>query len=146
MSMNVCVCVYVYVLCATAASIWTPSSSQRCYPVMDLQSWESCNGVILLRILSSASDSAHLLFKCSLNIFMHHPRQYQTDLNFCTPVAILPGACRYRVSAGAGWPGVSIQWLGEVESWICNFCLSVAAHKPVWADPSLRYARMLLGR
>ena len=31
---------------------------------------------------------------------------------------------RYRISAG-----VSILWLGEVESLICNFCLSVAAHK-----------------
>ena len=63
-----------------------------------------------------------------------------------TPVATLPGAWRYRVSAGTGRPGVSILWLGEVESWICNFYLSVAARKIVCADPSLRYTRMLLGR
>ena len=62
-----------------------------------------------------------------------------------TPVATLPGAWRYRVSAGTGRPDVSILWLGEVESWICNFYLSVAAHKIVWADPSLRYTSMLLG-
>ena len=51
----------------------------------------------------------------------------------------------YRVRAGTGWPGASILWLGEVESWICNFYLSVAARKIVWADPSLRYTSMLLG-
>ena len=68
------------------------------------------------------------------------------DLNIGTPVATLPGAWRYRVSAGTGRPGVSILWLGEMESWICNFYLSVAAREIVWADPSLRYTRMLLGR
>ena len=30
------------------------------------------------------------------------------DLNIDTPVATLAGAWRYRVSAGTGWPGVSI--------------------------------------
>ena len=69
------------------------------------------------------------------------------DRAFCCwpPVATLPGAWRYRVSTGTGRPGVSILWLGEVERWICNFCLSVAARKIVRADPSLRYTRLLLG-
>ena len=50
----------------------------------------------------------------------------------------LPGAWRYRVSAGTGWPSVSILWLGEMESWICNFYFSEAARKLfVWTDPSL---------
>ena len=49
-------------------------------------------------------------------------------------MATLPGAWCYRVSAGTGRPGVSTLWLGEVESLICNFCLSVAARKIVWAD------------
>ena len=71
---------------------------------------------------------------------------HTSDLNIGTPVATLPGAWRYRVSAGTGRPGVSILWLGEMESWICNFYLSVAARKIVWADPSLRYTCMLLGR
>ena len=44
-----------------------------------------------------------------------------------TPVATLPGAWRSRVSTGTGRPGVSIPRLGEVERWICNFYLSVAA-------------------
>ena len=63
-----------------------------------------------------------------------------------TPVATRPGAWRYRVSAGTGRPGVGILWLDEMESLICNFYLSVAARKIIWADPSLRYTRMLLGR
>ena len=63
-----------------------------------------------------------------------------------TPVATLPGAWHYRVSAGTGQPGVSILWLGEVESLICNFYYSVAACKFVYADPSLMYTSMLLGR
>ena len=71
---------------------------------------------------------------------------HTSDLNIGTPVVTLPGAWGYRVNAGTGRPGVSILWLGEVESWICNFCLSVTARKIVRADPSLRYTRMLLGR
>ena len=30
------------------------------------------------------------------------------DIKIGTPVAALPGAWRYRVSAGTGWPGFSI--------------------------------------
>ena len=50
------------------------------------------------------------------------------------------------VSSGTCRPGVSILWLGEVESWICSFYLGVAAREIVWADPSLRYTSLLLGR
>ena len=56
------------------------------------------------------------------------------------------GAWRYRVSVGTSRSGGCILWLGEVQSLICNFYLSVAARKTVWADPSLRYTSMLLGR
>ena len=31
-----------------------------------------------------------------------------SDLKLGTPAATLPGAWRYSVSAGTGWPGVSI--------------------------------------
>ena len=68
------------------------------------------------------------------------------DFEIGTPVATLPGAGHYRVSAGTGGPCVSILWLGEVDSLICKFYLSVAARNIVCADPSLRYASMLLGR
>ena len=71
---------------------------------------------------------------------------HTSDLKIGTPVATLPGAWRYRVSTRTGCPGVSILWLGEVEHWICNFYLSVAARKIVCADLSLRYTLPLLGR
>ena len=71
---------------------------------------------------------------------------YTSDKNIGTPVATLPNAWRYRVSAGTGQPGVSILGLGEVESVICNFYLSVVVRKIVRADSSLRYTSMLLGR
>ena len=54
-------------------------------------------------------------------------------------MATLPGA-------GTGQPSISILWLGEVESVIYSFYLSVAACAIVWADPSLRYTSLLLGR
>ena len=53
-------------------------------------------------------------------------------------MATLPGAWRHRVSAGTGQPSVSLLWLGEMNNLICNFYLSVAARKIVWADPSQR--------
>ena len=71
---------------------------------------------------------------------------HTSDLKIGTPVVTLPGAWRFRVSTGTGRPGVSILWLGEVERLICNFYLSVAARTIVWADPSLRYTSLLLGR
>ena len=33
---------------------------------------------------------------------------HTSDLKIGNPVATLPGTWRYRVSAGTGWPGVSI--------------------------------------
>ena len=62
-----------------------------------------------------------------------------------TPVATLPGAWHYRVSTVTGWLGISVLWLGEVESLICNFSISVAARELVWANLSLAYTSMLLG-
>ena len=66
---------------------------------------------------------------------------HSSDLKLCIPVATLPGAWRYRVSAGTDWSGVNILWLGEIESLISDFYHSVAA----CADLSLRYTRILLG-
>ena len=67
---------------------------------------------------------------------------HTSDWKIGTPVATLPGAWYFRVSAGTGWPGVNILWLGEMEILVCNLYLSVAARKIVWADPSVRYTRM----
>ena len=71
---------------------------------------------------------------------------HTSDLKIGTPVATLPGIWHSKVSTGTGQPGVSILCLGEIESLVCNFYLSVATRKIVWADPSLRYTCMLLGR
>ena len=72
--------------------------------------------------------------------------QVISDIKSGTPVATLPGTWHQRVSARTGWPDVSILWLGEMESLVCSFYLSVAARKIVWANPSLRYTCMLLER
>ena len=82
----------------------------------------------------------------SLSPFSLAMSSHTSDLKIGTPVATLPGAWRYRVSTGTGRPGVSILWLGEVEGLICSFYLSVAARQIVYADPSLRYTSLLLGR
>ena len=70
---------------------------------------------------------------------------HTSDLKIGIPVATLPGAWRYRVSARLVGP-VSVYCDSMVESLMRNFYLCVAALKLVWADPSVRYTSMLLGR
>ena len=68
---------------------------------------------------------------------------HTSDLKIGTPVKA-PGV---KGSAlGLAGPGVSVLWLGEVDSLTRNSRLSVAARTIVWADPSLRCTNMLLGR
>ena len=98
-----------------------------------------------LVVKASASRAEDLGFKSRL-CWDFSGSSHTSDLKIGTPVAILPGAWCYRLSAGTGLPCVSILRLGEMDSLICNFCLSVAACRIVWADPSLRYTHMLLGR
>ena len=43
-----------------------------------------------------------------------------------------------RLAFWVSRPGVSILWLGKVESLTCSFCLSMAAHKIIFTDRSLR--------
>ena len=56
---------------------------------------------------------------------------HTSDLRDGTPVATLPCVSCYRGNAGTGWPGVSILRLGEIQSWIRNLHLCVAARKTV---------------
>ena len=88
--------------------------------------------------------SVHDLLVCLSfrNIYFH---TIFSDLVIGTVVATLPWAWHSRVSAGTGWPGVNILWLGEVESLIRSFCHSVAARAVVWVDQSLKYTSMLQG-
>ena len=60
------------------------------------------------------------------------------DLKCCTVVASLPGAGRYKVSAGMLARPVSGLRLGETSSVICNLYVSAASRALVEADPSLR--------
>ena len=41
----------------------------------------------------------------------------------------------------SGLPGVSLLWLDEIGSLICNFCFSVTARPAVYSGTSLRYSR-----
>ena len=65
------------------------------------------------------------------NVGIFPGSSHTSNLKIGTPVATLSGAWRCRVSAGTGWPGVSILRLSEMESLVCNFYLSVAACKIV---------------
>ena len=93
-----------------------------------------------LVVEASALTAADLGFDSRLRCGDFSWLSHTSDLQISTPVATLPGVWRYRVRAETGWPGVSILWLDEVESLICNFYLIARACKTVSADPSLRYA------
>ena len=89
-----------------------------------------CDRLVGLVVKASASVAEDPVFESRLRGDFSGS-SHTSDFKIGTPVAILPGAWHYRVSAGTGRPGVSILSLGEVESWICNFCLTVAARKIV---------------
>ena len=67
---------------------------------------------------------------------------HTSNLEIGALVVILLSTWHYRVSAGAGWPGVSILWLGEIASLICIF--SVWQH--IQMCQPLGYTSMLQGR
>ena len=96
-----------------------------------------CDRLVGLVVKASALGAEDPEFESRLRL------DISSGLKTGTPVATLTGTWHYRV--GTGRCGESLLWLGEVESWICNFYLSVAARKLVWADPSQSYTSMLLG-
>ena len=61
------------------------------------------------------------------------------QLPTATLLAALPAAWHFMVSAETSWTPVSILLLGETESLIYSFYLSVSAYTTVYADPSPRY-------
>ena len=75
----------------------------------------------------SASRAVDLGSIHSFGVDLFLGRVIPVHLGIGTLVATLPGAWGYMVSSGTGWPGVSILWLGAIESVICSFYLSVAA-------------------
>ena len=94
----------------------------------------------------SASSAADSGFDSRLRRGHFSRSSHTSDLKIGTPVATLPSVWRYRVSTGTDWTCVRILWPREAENLIFNFHLTVAARKLVWADPSLRYSSMLLGK
>ena len=61
-----------------------------------------------LMVKASASRAEDPEFDSRLRLGDFSGSCHTSDLKVGSPVATLPGAWRYRVSAGTGWPGVSI--------------------------------------
>ena len=78
-------------------------------------------------VKASTSRAAYPSLITAVPVGMFSGTSLSSDLEIGTAVATLPGAWQYRVNTGTGWPSVSVLWLGEIESLICNFCLIVAA-------------------
>ena len=105
--------------------------------------YHSGNRIVDQVVKASVPESEGLEFESCLQQD-YSGSSHTSNLKIGTPVATLPGAWHYRVSTGTSQPRVSILWMGEVESLICNFYLSVAARTIVWVDPSLRHTSILL--
>ena len=132
-------------------TVWSKhrlKKSKLCWQYVRGSCQPQCNsrrlvGLVVKAFASRAENSG---FDSCLRRENFSRSSHTSDLQIGTPVATLPFAWRYRVNPGTAWPGVSMLWLGEVESLICNLYLSVAARKIVWADPPLRYTSMWLRR
>ena len=96
-----------------------------------------CHRLVGLVVKMSASRAEDPGFESHLRRDFSGSK-HTSHLKTGTSVASLPRALRHKDSTGTGQPGVSILWLGEVESLTTNFCLVVAAHKIIWADPPRR--------
>ena len=99
--------------------------------------------LIGLGVRASASKAADLGSIPPLRFRSFSGSSHTSDFKISTANATLPGTWYFR--AGTGWSSVSILWLGEIKTLMCNFYISVAAHTLVSADPSLRYTSILLG-
>ena len=97
-----------------------------------------------LVVKASTSRAANLGFDSCLQCEDFSELSYQWLRNWYS--SGYPARCLVLQGQRWDWMAcVSIRWLSEIDSLIWNFCLSVAAHKIVWADPSLRCTSMLLG-
>ena len=103
-----CVVRCQYTVCGPLSvhSVWSTVSTQclvRCqYTVSDLQLLDRLVGLVVKTSASRAEDSG---FESRLRLDFSGSNHY-SDSKIGTPVATLPGAWRYRVSAGTGCPGV----------------------------------------
>ena len=67
-----------------------------------------CHRLVGLVVRASASRAEDPGIEARLRLDFFSGLNHTSDLNIGTPVAALPGAWRYRVSAGTGRSGVSI--------------------------------------
>ena len=67
---------------------------------------EYCLGLVVKASAFSSADRGFDSHFCHGDFY---GSIYTSDLNIGTPIATLLGAWHYRVSAGTGWPGVSIR-------------------------------------
>ena len=72
---------------------------------MSLMATDRLTGLVVKVSVSRAEDPG---FDFRLRRGDFSGSSHTSDFKIGTPVATLPGACRYRVSAGTGWPGVTI--------------------------------------
>ena len=69
---------------------------------------EATTGDRLFGLVVKASASRAILGSSPACAEIFPGSSHTSDLKIGTPVATVPGAWRYRVSTGTGWPGVSI--------------------------------------
>ena len=81
-----------------------PTSGQFCLEVVGRRPPHRLTGLVVKASTSGAEDPG---FKSRLRLDFFKS-SHTSDLNIGTPVGTLPGAWRYRVSAGTGQPGVSM--------------------------------------
>ena len=109
-------------LCIHVCTQYAYSLLLVCFPLFTFH--HHC--LIGLVFKASTSRAAYPSSITAVPMGMFSGTSLTSDLKIGTAVATLPGAWQYRVSTGTGWPSVSVLWLGEIESLICNFCLIVA--------------------
>ena len=67
-----------------------------------------CNRLVGVVVKASISRAADLDFESHWRHGNFSGSGHTSDLKLSTPVATLPDAWYYKVSAGTGWPGVSL--------------------------------------
>ena len=98
-------------------------------------------GLVVKASASRAEDPGLDSRSCRGDIF---GSSHTSDFKIGTPVATLPGAWNCRVSTGLARCQYTVTgWGRKVDLHLLSQCLS---KQIVWADPPLRYTRMLLGR
>ena len=89
-------------------------------------------GLVVKVSTSRAVDLASIP-ACAVDCFSRSI--HTSDFKIDTLVVTLPGACRYRVSAVTGRPGVSILRHGDIEN-VRNFHFKMSACTLVWDTPA----------